>query len=191
VKLKRRAFRKKRAAVDPSRLVVYDESSAKTNMTRLYARSFDGQRLVEACPHGHWQTTTMLSSLRLDGTTAAMSLEGAVDAPAFEAYVEQVLLPTLHAGDIFLLDNLQVHKSAKVKELIEGVGAEIWFLSPYSPDYSPIENMWSKVKAILRKIKARTQGALEDAIGVALAAVTPQDAAGWFMHCGYRVFIQP
>jgi transposase len=166
-------------------VVVYDESSAKTNMTRLYGRRFDGRRLVEACPHGYWQTTTMLSSLRLDGATAAMSLEGAVDAPAFEAYVEQVLLPTLKAGDIFLLDNLQVHKSAKVKALIESVGAEIWFLPPYSPDYSPIERMWSKVKAILRKIKARTQPVLETAIGTALAAVTPQDAAGWFKHCGY------
>jgi len=159
-------------------------------MTRLYGRRFDGQRLVEACPHGHWQTTTMLSSLRLDGTTAAMSLEGAVDGLAFEAYVERVLLPTLHAGDIFLLDNLQVHKSVKVKQLIESVGAEIWFLSPYSPDYSPIENMWSKVKAILRKIKARTQTNLETAIGTALAAVTPKDAAGWFKHCGYNVYTQ-
>jgi transposase len=185
VKRKRRYFRQKRQGVDARRLVVYDESSAKTNMTRLCGRTFDGKRLVEAIPAGHWRTTSMLSSLRLDGTTAAMSLEGPVDREAFEAYVEQVLLPTLKPGDIFLMDNLNVHKSPRAKALIEGVGAHVWFLPPYSPDMNPIEGMWSKAKAILRRIKARTPEGLEVAIGKALQAITPTDAAGWFKHCGY------
>jgi transposase len=189
VQRQRRAFQKRRVLIDPDRLVVYDESSAKTNLTRRYGRCFDGRRLVEACPHGHWQTTTILSSLRRDGTHAAMALQGAVDAPAFEAYVEQVLLPTLRPGDLFVLDNLAAHKSAKVKTLIESVGAQLWFLPPYSPDLSPIELMWSKVKTILRTCKARTQSGLESAIGQALAAVTARDAAGWFRHCGY-VYMQ-
>lgn len=185
MKRKRRSFRKKRLALDPKRVVAYDESSAKTNMTRLRGRTFDGQRLVEATPAGHWQTTSMLSSLRLDGTTAAMSLEGPVDRDAFDAYVEQILLPTLKPGDIFLLDNLNVHKSPKAKALIEGAGAQVLFLPPYSPDLNPIEGMWSKAKAILRKIKARTREDLNAAIGTALQSITPDDAAGWFKHCGY------
>jgi transposase len=169
--------------------VVYDESSAKTNMTRLYGRTFDGARLVDACPHGHWKTTTMLSSLRLDGTTAAMTLDGAVDRVVFETYVEQVLLPTLKPKDIFVLDNLPAHKSPKVEQLIESIGAEVWFLPPYSPDYSPIEPMWSKVKGMLRSMKARTQRSLQLAIKKALNSVTSADAQGWFTHCGYRYTI--
>jgi transposase len=167
VKARRHGFRRKRAAIAIRRFVAYDESSAKTNVTRFYGRTFDGQRLVEAVPGGHWRTTTMLASLRVDGTTAAMSLEGAVDRRAFEAYVEQVLLPTLKPGDIFLLDNLNVHKSARVVSLLESVGAHVWFLPPYSPDLNPIEGMWSKAKAVLRKIKPRTPHDLDNAIGTA------------------------
>ncbi len=182
----RQTWREPAVQADVSRWVVYDESSAKTNMTRLYGRRFDGRRLVDACPHGHWATTTVLGALRPDGTTVAMPLEGPVDTLAFEAYVEKVLLPTLTSGDVFVLDDLQVHKSAQVARRWQDAGVKLCFLPPYSPDYNPIEAMWSKVKALLRKFKARTQETLHEAIRQALAAVTPQDAAGWFHHCGYQ-----
>jgi len=183
--MKRKEWAKRIVGVDPRRFVFYDESGAKTNMTRLYGRTLDGQRLVDATPHGHWSVTSMLSSFRLDGSTAAMNLDGPTDRLAFDAYVEHILLPTLRPGDIVVMDNLAPHKSPRAAELIQQAGAELWFLPPYSPDFNPIEKMWSKVKAFLRKIKARTEQTLERAIGAALRTITPQDAAGWFRHCGY------
>ena len=154
-------------------------------MTRLYGRTLDGKRLVDATPHGHWSVTSMLSSFRLDGSTAAMTLDGPTDRLAFEAYVEYVLLPTLRSGDIVVMDNLAPHKSPRAAALIQQAGAELWFLPPYSPDFNPIEKMWSKAKGFLRKIKARTEKALQRAIGEALQTITPENAAGWFRHCGY------
>jgi len=154
-------------------------------MTRLYGRTLGGERLVDATPHGHWSITSILSSFRLDGSTAAMSLDGPTDRLAFETYVERVLLPTLGPGDIVVLDNLAPHRSPRAMILIQQAGADLWFLPPYSPDFNPIEKMWSKVKAHLRKTKARTQRALEQAIAAALRAITPQDAEGWFRLCGY------
>ena len=117
----------------------------------------------------------------------AMSVEGATDGAAFEAYVKHFLLPTLEEGQVVVMDNLQVHKSARVRTLIESAGASILFLPPYSPDFSPIEEAFSKIKAILRKLEARTQEALVEAIGQALDAVSQEDALGWFSHCGYRL----
>jgi transposase len=154
-------------------------------MTRLYARCFDGQRIVDAVPHGHWSTTTMISALRLDGSTADMVLEGATDSVAFRAYAEQILAPTLRPGDIVVMDNLRPHKNPGVLEVLEATGAEVWFLPPYSPDLNPIEKMWSKLKAYLRKVKARTKEELWLAIGDALKTVTASDALGWFESCGY------
>lgn len=168
------------------RLVFLDESGAKTNMIRLYGRTIGGQRLVDAAPSGHWGTTTMLSSLRLDGSTAAMVIEGPTDGAVFGAYVERVLVPSLRRGDIVVMDNLAPHKSTAVQEMIRSVGAEAWYLPAYSPDFNPIEPMWSKVKASLRKARARTLDALTKAIARALSAVTATDASGWFNHCGYR-----
>jgi transposase len=185
VKALREAWREKAAGVDLRRLVFLDESGAKTNMTRLYGRSFDGQRVTDRAPHGHWCTTTMLSSVRLDGSTAPMVIEGPTDADVFEAYVEQVLAPSLGPGDIVVMDNLSPHKTSAVAEAIEATGAEVWFLPPYSPDLNPIEKMWSKIKAFLRKAKARTYEALVGAIGAALATVTASDAFHWFQSCGY------
>jgi len=167
------------------RLVFLDESGAKTNMTRLYGRSFDGGRLVDATPHGHWCVTTMLSSIRADGTTAAMTIEGATDAEVFAAYVKEVLVPTLRPGDIVVMDNLAPHKMPAITTALETAGAEVWFLPAYSPDLNPIEKMWSKIKALLRKAKARTEETLLQAIRNALAAVTQSDAIGWFASCGY------
>lgn len=184
--MKRQAWSRKIARINPARWVFYDESGAKTNMTRLYGRTLGGGRLVDAVPHGHGSTTSLLSSFRLDGSTAAMTLDGATDRPAFDAYVEHVLAPTLRRGDIVVMDNLSPHKSPRAAEQIRHAGAELWFLPPYSPDLNPIEKMWSKAKAHLRRAKARTQQALDKAVAKALRTITPTDAQGWFHHCGYR-----
>lgn len=185
VKALREDWRQKVKNLDLQRLVFLDESGAKTNMTRLYGRSFDGGRLVDATPHGHWCMTTMLSSIRADGTTAAMTIDGATDAEVFAVYVRQILAPTLRPGDIVVMDNLAPHKMPAITAALEAAGAEVWFLPPYSPDLNPIEKMWSKVKAMLRKAKARTEETLLQAIGNALAAVTRSDATNWFASCGY------
>jgi transposase len=168
-----------------ARLVFIDESGAKTNMTRLYGRAMTGQRAVDDTPFGHWCTTTMISSVRLDGSTACMVVDGATTKDIFEAYIEQILLPTLKAGDIVVLDNLPAHKSQQAGELIGSVGAELHYLPAYSPDLNPIEKMWSKIKAILRKLKARTKDTLIQAIAKALENVTASDVKGWFESCGY------
>ena len=162
-----------------------DESGAKTNLTRLYGRAPKGQRAHARTPHGHWQTTTMISSVRLDGTTACMTLDGTTDTESFRAYVEAVLVPTLRPGDTVVMDNLSPHKSDPTLALILQVGAQVRFLPAYSPDLNPIEKMWSKVKSLLRSAEARTPADLVQAIGQALAQVTPQDALGWFASCGY------
>ena len=128
----------------------------------------------------------MIAALRLDGATAPMVIEGATDAAVFRAYVKHVLVPILGAGDIVVLDNLSSHKAAEVEEMIRAAGAEPWFLPPYSPDFNPIEKMWSKVKETLRAIKARCTEDLYEAVRVGLDKVTPQDASGWFESCGYR-----
>jgi transposase len=129
----------------------------------------------------------MISSIRRDGSTAAMTVEGATTSEVFRAYVEHILAPTLRPGDIVVLDNLSPHKDKAALALIEQAGAEVRFLPPYSPDFNPIEKMWSKVKALLRSAKARTDEALLAAIGSALARVTAQDAEGWFASCGYTI----
>jgi transposase len=168
------------------KLVFIDESGAKTNMTRLYGRAKQGERATDNTPSGHWCTTTMISSMRLDGSTACMVVDGATNKEVFQAYVKHILLPTLKPGDIIVLDNLSAHKNKEIQELIESVGAELWYLPPYSPDLNPIEKMWSKIKAILRTLKARTEQSLINAIAKALEAITANDAKGWFESCGYR-----
>ena len=171
--------------MDPARLIFLDESGAKTNLTRLCGRALKGQRVHASTPHGHWHTTTMISSIRLDGSTACMALEGTTDTESFRAYVRQVLVPTLRPGDIVVMDNLSPHKSDPTLALITCAGAQVFFLPAYSPDLNPIEKMWSKVKGLLRGAEARTPADLITAIGQALARVTPQDARGWFVSCGY------
>jgi transposase len=169
-----------------AKLVFIDESGAKTNMTRLYGRAKGGLRMVDDTPCGHWHTTTMISSLRLDGSTACMVIDGATDKDVFGTYVQYFLLPTLKAGDIVVLDNLSAHKHTDAISMIESIGAAVWFLPPYSPDLNPIEKMWSKIKQFLRSVKARTQDALIKAIADALKTVSSQDAAAWFKSCGYQ-----
>lgn len=167
------------------RLVFLDESGAKTNMVRLYGRAKGGRRCQDDAPHGHWKTTTLISSIRLDGTTACMSLDGAMTAAAYREYVRQVLVPTLRAGDIVIFDNLGSHHDPQALDLIHAAGAMTLPLPAYSPDLNPIEKMWSKVKALLRKAEARTVEALDQAVQHALQAVSPSDAEGWFASCGY------
>ena len=156
-------------------------------MTRLRGRAPRGERVHDSAPAGHWCTTTMISSVRLDATTACMTLEGATDTEAFRAYVRHFLVPTLRPGDVVILDNLSPHKNAATLDLIRQAGAHVQFLPAYSPDLNPIEKMWSKVKQSLRSAKARTPEELNAAIAQALASVTPSDAIGWFASCGYSI----
>jgi transposase len=185
VKQAREKWIESQPSLDIEKLVFLDESGAKTNMTRLRGRAKDGQRCYDHAPCGRWSTTTMISSVRLDGSTAAMVIEGATTGDVFEAYVREVLCPTLRPGDIVVMDNLSSHKRATLEMLIEQAGASVRFLPPYSPDLNPIEMMWSKVKSFLRTAKARTQTTLLDAIAAALKTVTANDAKGWFTECGY------
>jgi len=171
--------------MDLKKLVFIDESGAKTNMTRLYGRAKHGARAVDSAPGGHWNTTTMIAAITLDGYQAPMVINGATNREVFKVYVEKFLLPTLEPGDRVVVDNLSAHKGNEIREMIESVGAELWFLPPYSPDLNPIEKMWSKVKAILRKIKARTEEDLIAVIATALEQVTASDCLGWFKSCGY------
>lgn len=154
-------------------------------MTRTYGRIIGGARVLDSTPFGHWCTTTMLSSLRLDGTYACMVVDGPTDQEVFREYVRWVLAPSLRPGDTVILDNLRVHEDKKAKQYIEAVQATLAFLPPYSPDLNPIEKMWSKVKEFLRNGKARNSEDLYKTIGAALTTVTSQDAIGWFSSCGY------
>jgi transposase len=163
--------------------VFIDESGAKTNMTRQRGRAREGHRLFAKAPHGHWGTTTMISSVRLDGTTAAMEIVGAADAEVFREYVRRILAPTLSPGDIVVMDNLRTHYDAAAIAMVEARGASVKFLPPYSPDYNPIEKMWSKIKTLLRGLAARTQQELSAAITQAFEAVTPENVRGWFLSC--------
>jgi transposase len=167
--------------------VFVDECSPNIALTRLYARAPKGERAYGKAPRNWGKNVTLIASMSAEGIGAAMSVEGATDGAAFETYVKHFLVPTLQAGQIVVMDNLQVHKMKRVRELVEGTGAEISFLPPYSPDFSPIEEAFSKVKAILRRIGARTRQALLEATSEALSAVSPADARGWFGHCGYHV----
>jgi transposase len=166
-------------------LIFLDESGAKTNLTRLCGRAPKGQRVHAKTPQGHWNTTTILGSIRLDGSTACMAIEGAADTEIFQAYVRHVLCPTLRPGDVVIMDNLSPHKSEPTLSLITDAGAQFLFLPAYSPDLNPIEKMWSKVKNYLRSAEARTEAALIEAIGSALLSISRQDALNWFACCGY------
>lgn len=154
-------------------------------MTRRYGRAPGNQRVGEAVPHGHWRTVTMLAALTVDGLQAPMTIESPTDGDIFIAYLEQVLCPRLRPGQIVILDNLAAHKVDGVERLVEATGAHLLYLPPYSPDFNPIEQAWSKIKQLLRAARARTLEALETAIAEALAAITPNNARAWFAHCGY------
>jgi transposase len=156
-------------------------------MTRLRGRAPRGRRLLAKAPHGHWRTTTMISSVRLDGSTACMTIEGATDTAVFQAYVREILCPSLRPGDIVIMDNLGPHKNEHTVALIAAAGASARFLPAYSPDLNPIEMMWSKVKALLRSAEARSADQLQCAIARSLSAISADDARGWFAACGYSI----
>lgn len=185
IKQQRELWQEFQADIDSDRLVFLDESGVKTNMTRLYGRALKGKRCHDKAPDGRWETVTVLSSVRLDGETESLMFDGAVDRKIFDAYIEEILAPTLRPGDIVVMDNLGSHKSEKAREAIESMSASCLFLPAYSPDLNPIEKMWSKVKQILRGLKARTREELFDATAKALSMVTLDDAQGWFESCGY------
>ena len=155
-------------------------------MARLRGRAPRGERLRAGIPHGHWKTTTFVAGLRLDGIAAPMVLDGPINRDAFQAYVDQVLVPELRPGDVVVMDNLSSHKGPAVRRAIEAVGASLLYLPPYSPDLNPIENAFAKLKALLRKAAERTVGALWDRIGIALDAFTPAECANYFKAAGYE-----
>jgi len=156
-------------------------------MVRHYGRSPCGKRLVASVPHGHWKTLTLVAALRVDRMTAPYTIDGAIDGPSFLAYVEQVLAPTLHKGDIVFMDNLRAHKIVGVREAIEATGAELEYLPAYSPDLNPIEQAFSKLKAALRKGAARKVNALLKLIGKLVKSFAPEECANYFRHAGYAV----
>lgn len=173
------------------RLWFVDECGTHIALRPLYARSPRGQRAVGSVRRSRGTVTTLIAALTLDGLGAAFALEGGVDGDAFEVYVREVLVPVLSPGDVVVWDNLGAHKDSRARALVEGRGCEVVFLPAYSPDLTPVELAFSKVKALLRRAGARTREALLEAIARALDAVTAKDAAGWFRHCGYQPAAQP
>lgn len=174
-----------RATLDYRRLVFLDETGPNTKMTRRFGRAWRGHRLVAHVPHGHWKTTTFVAALRASGLTAPLVVDGPMNGPVFRAYVEQHLAPTLKPGDILILDNLPAHKVSGVREAVQAVGAQVEYLPPYSPDLNPIEQVFAKLKSLLRKAAARTVTELEETIASLLNCFSPKECGNYFRHCGY------
>ena len=168
-----------------SDLVFVDETGSHIAMTPLYAYAPKGQRAIGSVPRNYGASMTLIASLSLAGMGEALILDGAADGAAFELYIEQMLAPSLRPGQIVILDNLSIHLGARVKQAIEARGCRLLFLPAYSPDLSPIEEAFSKLKTVLRRAGARTREALQEAIAIALDLITAIDAHGWFTHCGY------
>jgi transposase len=164
-----------------------DETGMSLALTRLYGRAAPGARVVDTVPQNYGESISLLAAFSLQGLSAPMTVEGAVDAEVFRIYGEQVLGPTLCPGDIVLMDNLAVHKVTGIEEVIHARGARVEYLPPYSPDLNPIEKCWAKLKTALRHAKARTREALEEALKQVLQTISAADALAWFAHCGYPV----
>lgn len=162
-----------------------DESGVSTDMTRLRGRASVGERLVAKVPGGHWHTSTIIAAVRLSGVFAPAIFDGPTDSDVFAAYVQQVLVKGLRPGDVVVMDNLAPHKITGVKVAIEAAGAKVLYLPPYSPDFNPIECLWSKVKQYLRSLNARTFDTLSNGVAAALDTVTTSDCRGFFSNCGY------
>ncbi len=176
--------------IDAGRLVFVDEMGTNTSLSPLYAWASKGERAYSSVPRNRGKNTTLLSSMSVEGMGPSLAVEGATDREVFETYVERVLAPGLRRGQLVVMDNLTAHKGERVRELIEEQGCKLLYLPPYSPDLNPIEEAFSKVKRILRKAESRTREALDEAIGVAISAVTAKDAHGFFEHCGYSMLVQ-
>ena len=189
----RAAWKAAQPTLDPAKLVFVDETGTNTQMTRLRGRCAKGARLVDRVPHGHWKTTTFVAGMRSDAITAPLVVDRPMNGAIFTAWLEQSLAPTLNAGDTVItaaalavgMDNLPAHKIAAVREIIEAAGARLLYLPPYSPDLNPIEMMFAKLKALLRKFKERTVDALWDRIGTVLGEFSPQECSNYLSHSGY------
>lgn len=179
------AWAQEQAKLDPERLVFIDETGTSTKMARLRGRAPRGERLVGKIPHGHWKTTTFVAGLRSTALTAPCVIDGPMNGNTFLAYVEQVLAPSLKPGDIVVLDNLSAHKVARVRETIEAVGGRLLYLPPYSPDFNPIEQLFAKLKALLRKAAERSVEGLWSRIALLLDAFPPDECANYFRNAGY------
>lgn len=173
--------------MDVNRLVVLDECGINTGMSRLYGREFKGERVIEYVPDCRYENTTILSSVRLDGDCQYVIFEGGVNGDIFKMYIERFLIPSLRKDDIVIMDNLSSHKVKGIVDAIENAGAFVRFLPEYSPDLSPIEPMWSKIKSFLRSLKARLFDDLLPAVKTAFDSISTDDISGWFAHCGYFI----
>ncbi|WP_298723028.1 IS630 family transposase [uncultured Ferrovibrio sp.] len=182
---RRERWKRHQNKIDPARLVFIDETWAKTSMTRSHGRCAKGQRLIGRVPHGHWRTMTFLAALRSDRIDVPYVFDGPINGERFRAYVEQCLVPTLKPGDIVVLDNLGSHKSAAVRKAIRAAGAKLLFLPPYSPDLNPIEQVFSKLKSLLRKAAERSVEATWQRIGSLLDRFPPQECANYLRNAGY------
>lgn len=187
VKAKRTIWSEMQRTMHAASLVFLDESGVNTNLTRRYGRAKGKGRVKDSAPMNTPKATTIVSSVRLDGTTIPKFLSGAMNGGMFLDYIQHELVPSLHAGDLVIMDNLRCHKVKGVKEAIQRTGAQLLYLPPYSPDFNPIEMMWSKLKAILRKVKARTVDSLLAALPKAFPAVSIRDITGWFRKSGYSL----
>jgi len=186
VVLARRLFRLRLQRWQRRRLVFVDESGINLSFTPTYGRALRGERVVDDVPAGRWETYSVIAALRSSGIVAPMVLRGAMDTAALRAWVQSTLAPELRQGDIVVWDNLSIHEDPEVAEMIAMRGARLEFLPPYSADLNPIEEAWSKMKSVLRRIGARTLDALLAAVAEALEAISPIDCNGWFRHAGYR-----
>jgi transposase len=183
----RAAWRAAVATRDPAQFVFVDESGTHTSLTRLYGWAPHDQRASGSVPRNHGKNTTLVAALTPEGLREPWLIEGAMDTDTFEWYIREQLAPTLRPGQVVVLDNLSAHKAATISEVIEARGCELLFLPPYSPDFTPIEQAFSKLKAILRGLGARTREALEEAVRLAIEAITSADATDWFAHAGYTL----
>ena len=185
---KRGWFWRRARKMNHRRFIFLDETAINTAMTPTHGRAPRGERVVDSAPRNYGEQTSVVGALSLGrGLLAMMTLTGAVDTLAFDAYLARVLGPRLRQGDVIVLDNLNVHKASQVERVAEERGAQVLWLPPYSPDFSPIEQSWSKIKTMLRAAKARTREELEKALAQAVTLVTKSDIRGWFKHCGYKV----
>ena len=181
----RTAWRAQAPTLDPTRLVLLDESGVRRDLIRRYGRGRRGARVTDAAPDGRWHTTTFLAGLRVEGLVAPGVFDGPIDTASFTAWVEQVLVPTLRPGDIVILDNLSCHQSPAVRHALEAVGAHLWFLPKYSPDFNPIELCFAKLKAILRAARCRTVETIWQTIGQCIPRFSAAECQQYFRHCGY------
>ncbi len=187
---KRGWFRRRARSLRHRRFVFVDETAVNTAMTRKYGRAPRGERVHDSAPRNYGSHTSVIGAMGLRGLVATLAVEGAVDTLCFDAYAERVLGPQLRRGDVVVLDNLTAHRASRIEEVATSRGAQVLWLPPYSPDFNPIEQCWSKIKTFLRGAKARTAGALDEALAQAIGLVTKADIRGWFKHCGYSLALK-